>query len=64
MFGDPDGSVTGGRRDVIHTQDVWSFVDKQQSPSEKSMPTSGEAGGGLGMSVGGDGEQAWTKNTK
>ena len=53
MFDDPDGSVTGGEEGCntyIRCLDFmlcWClcFVDKQQSPCEKSMPTSGEAGG-------------------
>jgi hypothetical protein len=40
------------------------FSDKQQSTSKSWMPTSGEAGGGLGsVNWRRWGEHAWTKNT-
>ena len=58
-------------RDVINKRSgVYVYVGAYFSltnnhpPRSRCLLHSGEAGGGLGVSVGGDGEQACTKNTK
>ena len=64
------GWVLGGGRGSYINLRGWRrymviyLMDKQQSPSQNWIPPSGEAGGRLGMSVGGGGGQDYAKNTK
>ena len=63
------GTVLGGGRGSDINLRGWRYmliccIDKQQSSSDNWMPTSGEAGDGLGTLIGGGGGARLYKNTK